>query len=133
MASGWLGWKNSWFSLSQRSVYRYMKASEFAQNCHVANLTLSNLSPTTLYALSDGEYSPAAVQAILEEATTKRVGSDRAAEIALPIWEAEHAEERAESYAEALAEERAKGRQKRATKLRLKPGSMSLRPQAPPN
>jgi Protein of unknown function (DUF3102) len=73
-------------SMSPRSAQRYMKAYEFvsAKNVTVANL---KLSPTALYLLSEDDYwgdgyaREAATHAVLKEAATQWVGSDRAIEV----------------------------------------------------
>jgi hypothetical protein len=80
----WLPWLRQGFSLSERSAQRYMGAAKFAKG---KSATVSDLalSPSALYLVSNGELPAKAVAAILKEAATKRVGADRAHEIAAPF------------------------------------------------
>jgi hypothetical protein len=82
----WLPWLRRGFSLSERSARRYMGAGRFAKtqakSATVADLALS---PSALYLVSGGELPAKAVAAIMKEAASKRVGGDRAQEIAAPF------------------------------------------------
>jgi hypothetical protein len=88
----WLPWLKDRFSMSERSAQRYMKASAFAKSVTVTDFRKCNLSPGALYLLSEDRHwkqrggivddgRRIATEAVLKEASQKRVGEDRADEI----------------------------------------------------
>jgi hypothetical protein len=88
----WLPWLKDRFSMSERSAQRYMKASAFAKSVTVTDFRKCNLSPGALYLLSEDRHwkqrggivddsRRIATEAVLKEASQKRVGEDRAVEI----------------------------------------------------
>jgi hypothetical protein len=91
----WLPWLKREFSLSERSAQNYMAAERFARKSAMNTDLLSNLSPSLLYVLSGSGrgalkhiYTSEAIAAILQEAKCKRVGGERAWEIAVEVQRA---------------------------------------------
>ena len=79
----WQLWLAENFDLSYRTAHRYCKAAEYVEL--TAKVTpvafFANLSPTVLYALSEGRYSEEAEKALLAGARKGRVDQTRAEEI----------------------------------------------------
>jgi hypothetical protein len=87
----WLPWLKKRYSMSERTAQRRMKAYEFAKSVTVTDFTKCDLSPGALYLLSEdaywkehgyyGDSRRIATEAVLKEASEKRVDGDRAKEI----------------------------------------------------
>jgi hypothetical protein len=84
----WMPWLSENFDLSYRTALRSCKAAEYAaaKKKSVTVTHLSSLSPTVLYGLAEGAYTPKQEAAILAESRTGiRIDVDRAQAICASV------------------------------------------------